>query len=57
MNENQYFVTINNKTIAENMSLDTALIVVKAIFNEYYNDHSMVVAIEEMERTEENEGD
>lgn len=57
MNENKYFVTINNETIAGNMNLDTALIVVKAIFNEYYNDHTMVVAIEEMKGTEENNND
>lgn len=50
MGENKYFVTIDNKTIADNMSLEIALMLVKAVFNEYYNDHNMVLAIEEMPR-------
>ena len=49
MSENKYYVTIDNRTIAENMTLEYALILVKAIFETYYNDHSMVVAIAEMD--------
>ena len=49
MSENKYYVTIDNHTIAENMTLEYALILVKAIFETYYNDHSMVVAIAEMD--------
>ena len=49
MNENKYYVTIDNRTIAENMTLEYALILAKAIFETYYNDHSMVVAIAEMD--------
>ena len=48
MSENKYYVTIDNHTIAENMTLEHALILVKAIFETYYNDHSLVVAIAEM---------
>ena len=49
MSENKYYVTIDNHTIAENMTLEHALILVKAIFETYYNDHSLVVAIAEMD--------
>lgn len=48
MDENKYFVTIDHETIAENMSLEIALMLVKAVFNEYYNDNNIVLAIEEM---------
>lgn len=50
MDENKYFVSIDNKTIADNMSLEIALMLVKAVFNEYYKNHDMVLAIEEMPR-------
>ena len=49
MSENKYYVTIDNRTIAENMTLEYALILAKASFETYYNDHSMVVAIAEMD--------
>lgn len=52
MFERKYFITVNNRTIAENMTIDYALVFVKAIFNEYYNEHELIVAIEEMPRCE-----
>ena len=48
MSENKYYVTVNNHAVAENMTIEYALMLVKAIFETYYNDHSMVVAIAEM---------
>lgn len=52
MNENKYYVTVDNKVVAENVTLEFALIFVKAIFEHYYNEHDMVIAIAEMERYE-----
>ena len=50
MSEKKYYVTIDNHTIAENMTLEYALILIKAIFETYYSDRSMVVAIAEMSK-------
>lgn len=52
MSENKYYVTVNNKSVAENVTLEYALIFAKAIFEHYYNDHDIVIAIAEMERCE-----
>ena len=52
MNENKYYVTVDNGCVAENVTLEYALIFTKAIFEHYYNDHDMVIAIAEMERCE-----
>lgn len=52
MNENKYYVTVNNRSVAENVTLEYALIFTKAIFEHYYNDHDMVISIAEMERCE-----
>lgn len=52
MNENKYYVTINNRSVAENVTLEYALIFIKAIFEHSDNDHDMVIAIAEMERCE-----
>jgi len=49
MIEIKYKVTINSKTVAENMDLETAIILVKALFNEYYSDTDMVVSVYKME--------
>lgn len=49
----KYKVLIDETTIAENMGIETALILVKALFEEYYNDHSMKIIIKRMEETDE----
>ena len=51
MNENKYYVTVDNRTVAERVTLEYALIFTKAIFEHFYNDHDIVIAIAEMERT------
>ena len=53
MNEKKYYVTIDNHTIAENMTLEYALMLTKAIFETYYNDRLMVVAIAEMSKEDQ----
>ena len=50
MSEKKYYVTIDNHTIAENMTLEYALILIKAIFETYYRDRSMAIAIAEMNK-------
>lgn len=52
MSENKYYVTVNNRSVTENVTLEYALIFTKAIFEHYYNDHDLVIAIAEMERCE-----
>ena len=52
MNERKYKVLIDNKVIAESMDLKTAAILMKALFEEYYNDYSLTVSVKEMDRAE-----
>ena len=52
MNENKYYLKVNNRTVAECIPLEYALIFIKAIFENYYNDHEIVIAIAEMEQCE-----
>ncbi len=49
MNEERYEVLIDSIVVAEGMELHTAIILVKALFEEYYND-SFMVSIREMKR-------
>ena len=52
MSEHKYYLTVNNRTVAECVSLEYALIFIKSIFENYYNDHEIVISIAEMERCE-----
>ena len=52
MNENKYYLKVDNRTVAECVSLEHALIFIKSIFENYYNDHDIVIAIAEKERCE-----
>lgn len=51
MNNNKYMVLINDTKGAENMDIETATILIEALFRRYYDDHTMMVSIKEMERT------
>ena len=55
MNENKYYLKIDNRIIAERVSLEHALIFIKSIFENYYNDHEIVISIAEMRRCEDGE--
>ena len=55
MNENKYYLKIDNRTIAERVSLEHELIFIKSIFENYYNDHEIVISIAEMRRYEDDE--
>ena len=52
MGDRKYKVLIGNEIVSENMDIKTATILVKALFEEYYNDHTLTVTVVEMERTE-----
>ena len=54
MNDKKYKVLINNEVVAEGMDIKTATILVRALFDEYYNDYAMTVSIKEIERACEN---
>ena len=47
MEERRYKVLIDSMVVAERMDLKTAIILVKALFDEYYNDHKMIISIKE----------
>lgn len=57
MNENKYYLKIDNRIIAERVSLEHALIFIKSIFENYYNDHEIVISIAEMKLCEGDEID
>ena len=46
MIETKYNVLIGKQVIARDMTLDNAVIFLKGLFNEYYNDHLLAVTIE-----------
>jgi len=49
MKEDKYWVKVDGIVIAENMTLEFAIILVKAIFETYYNDLNMVIGIGKVE--------
>ena len=52
MSERKYKVIIGNEIVAENMDIKTASVLVKALFEEYYNDYTLAVTVKEMDRVE-----
>lgn len=52
MFESKYYITVDNKIVAENVTLEYVRVFVTAIFDIFYNDHDMVVAIAEMPKIE-----
>ncbi|MBQ0142843.1 MAG: hypothetical protein KBT06_08615 [Prevotellaceae bacterium] len=55
MNETKYYITVDNKTVAENVTIEYVRIFISAIFEVYFNEHDMVVAIAEMPRCKDGE--
>ena len=54
MSERIYKLYIGEELIAESVSIETALILIKALFSEYYNEEKMEIKIREMERSDNN---
>ena len=50
MEEKKYKVLINNEVVAKDMDIRTATVLVKALFEEYYNDCTMAVTINQEDR-------
>ena len=50
MSEKKYKVLINNEVVAERMDIKTATVLIRALFEEYYNDYTMTVSIKEMDK-------
>lgn len=48
MGERKYYITIENETVAENVTLDDGLLFIKALAKKYCNEHETVYAICEM---------
>lgn len=55
MEERRYKVLIDNMVVANNMDLKTATILVKALFDEYYNDCTMTVSVKQEDRVVNND--
>lgn len=53
MGEPRYNVLIDNAIVAQDMDIKTATILIRALFEEYYNDDSMKITILKMEKQEE----
>lgn len=51
MYENKYEVLINNEVVASDMDIKTATVLVRALFEEYYNDYAMIISIKQVNRT------
>ena len=52
MSEHKYYLMVNNRTVAEGVTCEYALIFTKALIEHFYNDHDIVIAIAEMGRCE-----
>lgn len=50
MEERRYKILIDNMVVANDMDLQTAIVLVKALFNEYYNDNKMTVSVKQMDK-------
>lgn len=50
MGENKYKVLIDNKVVAKDMDIRTATVLVRALFEEYYNNYAMTVSIKQEDR-------
>ena len=50
MEERRFKVLIDNMVVANNMDLKTATILVKALFDEYYNNYKMMVSVKQEDR-------
>lgn len=50
MEEKKYKVLINNEVVAKDMDIRTATVLVRALFEEYYNDCTMAVTINQEDR-------
>lgn len=55
MPTNKYELVLDNEVIASGMDVNTALILIGALYAEYYNEEGMSITIREMDRAKANE--
>ena len=53
MSEHKYYLTVNNRTVAEGVTCEYALIFRKAVVEYFNNDYDIVIAIAKLERGED----
>lgn len=52
MNDKKYEVLIGKEVVATRMDIKTATILIRALFEEYYNEYPLTISVREMERCE-----
>lgn len=52
MNDKKYEVLIGKEVIATRMDIKTATILIRALFEEYYNEYPLTISVREIERCE-----
>ena len=53
MRETKYEIFIDGETVATNMDIDIATILIKALFEEYHEDSGMSITIQQMPTLED----
>lgn len=53
MEEMRYQILINDTIVAQDMTLEYAMIFIKAVCHEYHNRHTMIVSIKEMPKCDD----
>lgn len=51
MHERKYSVCIDGMRMADNMNIEIATLLVRSLFEEYFNQTGMIVSVQEMEST------
>lgn len=49
MANNMYRIRVDGNVVADNMELEYAMVLVKGLFVEFFNDNKMIVSIEKAE--------
>ena len=50
MEEKRYKVLIDNTVVAQDMDIKTAPVLVRALFEEYYNDYAMTISVKQEDK-------
>jgi len=48
MSEDKFNVLLNDAVVAQDMTLDTAMVLVKGLFNEYYREAKLKITIQKV---------
>lgn len=52
MNDKKYEILIDEEIVATRMDIKTATVLIRALFEEYYNQYPMTISVREIERCE-----